>query len=211
MKRTPPAVAAVAKRPPLTHAFDEMRFGAARTLDLRTSMPTAEQAVQRLDPWMRQKQVEKAGDVLVITGRGNGSPGGVAVVRDAVRKALTQLKRKRVVAEVQEHTPGSYVVTLERTAALFEAGKRTRDTEPAPRVAMAEVRGLDLHTVRMLRALAARALDALGAPRSERFMADEFRRQFSVLSAAIPADAPDREARLREIVAAALDAYDDAE
>jgi len=42
-------------------------------------------------------------------------------------------------------------------------------------------------------------------------MADEFRRQFSVLSAAIPADAPDREARLREIVAAALDAYDDAE
>jgi hypothetical protein len=196
---------------PLAHAFDDVRFGAARTLDLRSSMPTAEQAVRRLDPWLRQKQVEKAGEVLVITGRGNGSPGGVAVVRVAVRKALTQLKRKRVIAEVHEHTPGSYVVTLERTAALFEAGKRTRDAAPAPRPRSTEVEGLSLQTVTMLRALAVRALDALGAPRSERFMDDEFRRQFSVLSAAIPADAPEREQRLREMVAAALEAYDDAE
>ena len=135
----------------------------------------------------------------------------MAVVRVAVRKALTQLKRKRVIAEVHEHTPGSYVVTLERTAALFEAGKRTRDAEPAPRPRSTEVEGLSLQTVTMLRALAARALDALGAPRSERFMDDEFRRQFSVLSAAIPADAPEREQRLREMVAAALEAYDDAE
>lgn len=208
MKRTTPAAVVVS---PLTQAFDAMRFGSARTLDLRTSMPTAEQAVQRLDPWMRQKQVEKAGDVLVITGRGNGSPGGVAVVRVAVRKALTQLKRKRVVADVQEYTPGSYVVTLERTAALFEAGKRTRDSECAPPVRLTEVRGLELQTVTLLRTLSARALDALGAPRSDRFMADEFQRQFSVLSAAIPADAPDREVRLRETIAAALEAYDDAE
>jgi len=208
VKRTTPAAVVVS---PLTQAFDAMRFGSARTLDLRTSMPTAEQAVQRLDPWMRQKQVEKAGDVLVITGRGNGSPGGVAVVRAAVRKALTQLKRKRVVADVQEYTPGSYVVTLERTAALFEAGKRTRDSECAPPVRLTEVRGLELQTVTLLRTLSARALDALGAPRSERFMTDEFQRQFSVLSAAIPADAPDREVRLRETIAAALEAYDDAE
>ncbi len=208
MKRTATPSVSIA---PLAHAFDDVRFGAARTLDLRSSMPTAEQAVRRLDPWLRQKQVEKAGEVLVITGRGNGSPGGVAVVRVAVRKALTQLKRKRVIAEVHEHTPGSYVVTLERTAALFEAGKRTRDAEPAPRPRSTEVEGLSLQTVTMLRALAARALDALGAPRSERFMDDEFRRQFSVLSAAIPADAPEREQRLREMVAAALEAYDDAE
>jgi len=208
VKRTTPAAVVVS---PLTQAFDAMRFGSARTLDLRTSMPTAEQAVQRLDPWMRQKQVEKAGDVLVITGRGNGSPGGVAVVRAAVGKALTQLKRKRVVADVQEYTPGSYVVTLERTAALFEAGKRTRDSECAPPVRLTEVRGLELQTVTLLRTPSARALDALGAPRSERFMTDEFQRQFSVLSAAIPADAPDREVRLRETIAAALEAYDDAE
>ena len=127
---------------PLAQAFDEARFGASRTLDLRTSMPTAAEAVQRLEPWLRQKQVEKAGELLVITGRGNGSPGGVGVVREAVRKALTQLKRKRVVASVVEHTSGSYVVTLERTAALFEAGRRTRDHERAPKVPRHEIPGL---------------------------------------------------------------------
>lgn len=196
---------------PLAQAFDEARFGASRTLDLRTSMPTAAEAVQRLEPWLRQKQVEKSGELLVITGRGNGSPGGVGVVREAVRKALTQLKRKRVVASVVEHTSGSYVVTLERTAALFEAGRRTRDHERAPKVPRHEIPGLEFETVRLLRALSARALDALGAPRTEPFMTDEFIRQFSVLSATIPADTPDREARLREVIAAALDAYDDAE
>ena len=127
------------------------------------------------------------------------------------RCPYSDARLQRVIAEVHEHTPGSYVVTLERTAALFEAGKRTRDAAPSPRPRSTEVQGLSLQTVTMLRALAARALDALGAPRSERFMDDEFRRQFSVLSAAIPADAPEREQRLREMVAAALEAYDDAE
>ncbi len=195
----------------LGQAFDEARFGPSRTLDLRSSMPTAAEAVQRLDSWLRQKQVEKSGEVLVITGRGNGSPGGVGVVRESVRKALTQLKRKRVVATVQEHTPGSYVVTLERTAALFEAGRRTRDAERRPRFDRADAMGLEPETSRLLWALSERALDALGAPRSEPFVKDEFRRQFSVLSATIPADTPDREVRLRSVIAAALDAYDDAE
>jgi hypothetical protein len=208
VKRAAPSPSPVS---PLAQAFDEARFGAQRTLDLRSSMPTATEAVQRLDPWLRQKQVEKASEVLVITGAGHGSPGGVGVVRDAVRKALTQLKRKRVVATVAEHTSGSYVVTLERTAALFEAGRRTRDHTRDPRVPLEEIPGLELETVRLLRALSARALDALGAPRTERFLADEFARQFSLLSASIPADLPNREQRLREVVRAALDAYDDAE
>jgi hypothetical protein len=195
----------------LANAFDEARFG-DRTLDLRSSLPTAAEAVTRLDPWLRQKQVERAGEVLVITGRGNGSPGGVGVVREAVRKALTQLKRKRVVAAVQEHTPGSYVVSLERTAALFEAGNRHRgpDVDP-PLLTMYETLGLERHTLQELRALAERALDALGVPRTDRFVKDEVVRQFSVLSAAIPVGVPDREATLRTVIRAALDAYDDAE
>jgi hypothetical protein len=195
----------------LANAFDAARFG-DRALDLRSSLPTAAEAVARLEPWLRQKQVEKAGEVLVITGRGNGSPGGVGVVREAVRKALTQLKRKRVVAAVQEHTPGSYVVTLERTAALFEAGNRHRgpDVDP-PMLTMYETLGLERQTMQALRALAERALDALGVPRTDRFVKDEVVRQFSVLSAAIPEGVPDREATLRAVIAAALEAFDDEE
>lgn len=201
-----------AARAALARAFDAAEFGDGRTLDLRGSLPTAAEAVARLEPWLRQKQVETAGEVLVITGRGNNSPDGVSVVRAAVRRALTQLTRKRVVSSVREHTPGSYVVTLERTAALFEAGNRYRDGEvEPPMLTMYETLGLEPNTMQALRQLAARSLDALGVPRSDRFMKDEVVRQFSVLTAAIPPDAPDREATLRAVIAAALDAYDDAE
>ena len=82
----------------LHRAFDEARFGPARTLDLRASMPSAADAVRRTEPWLRERQMARAGDVLVITGRGKGSPGGVAVVREAIRKLLGTLKRKGVVA-----------------------------------------------------------------------------------------------------------------
>src|ERR1035437_9658131 len=90
----------------LHRAFDEARFGAARTLDLRTSMPTGAEAVRRAEPWLRERQMARAGGVLVITGRGRASPGGIAVVREAIRKLLGTLKRKGVVAAVAEHTPG---------------------------------------------------------------------------------------------------------
>ena len=52
-------------------AFDEARYGAERTLNLREALPTPEQAVARLDGWIRQRQVDRAGEVLVISGRGN--------------------------------------------------------------------------------------------------------------------------------------------
>lgn len=41
----------------LQHAFDEVRFGAARTLNLRESLPTARDAASRLESWLRQQQV----------------------------------------------------------------------------------------------------------------------------------------------------------
>src|ERR1039458_10771301 len=75
----------------LHRAFDEARFGPARTLDLRASMPTAAEAVRRAEPWLRERQMARAGDVLVITGRGKGSPGGVAVMREALRKPFSTL------------------------------------------------------------------------------------------------------------------------
>ena len=88
----------------LWQAFDEARFGAERTLNLRLSLPTADEATRRTDAWLRQQQIAQTGDVLIITGRGKGSDDGVSVVREAVIRLLHALKRKGVVATHEEHT-----------------------------------------------------------------------------------------------------------
>ena len=67
----------------LRQAFDEVRFGHSRTLNLREARPTPAVATVRLEAWLRQRQVDRAKEVLVITGRGIHSEGGVSVVREA--------------------------------------------------------------------------------------------------------------------------------
>ena len=196
----------------LHRAFDELRFGTARTLDLRSSLPTAADAVRRAESWLRERQMSKAGEVLVITGRGKGSPGGIGVVRAAVARSLSALRRKGVVAEVAEHTAGSFVVTLAPVRALFETVRRSRvrDPRPAP-VDPQEVAALSSSTRADLRWLAERSLDALGAPRTERFVRDEMMRQFAILSGAMATREKDHDGRLRSLIAAARDAFDDRE
>src|ERR687890_2298779 len=105
----------------LQRAFDEARFGNDRTLNLRDRLPTAEQAAERTERWLRERQVLGGGEVLLIPGRGNGSEGGVSVVRDAVLRRLASLRRRNVVADVREHTAGSFVVALAPLAALVDA------------------------------------------------------------------------------------------
>jgi hypothetical protein len=190
----------------LHRAFDEARFGQARTLDLRASLPTAAEAIRRAEPWLRDRQVAKAGEVLVITGRGKGSFGGVPVVREAVRRLLGTLKRKGVVSGVSEHTAGSFVVALAPVRALFEAPPRSsrRGPPPAP-LDPQGVQGLDAATRADLRRLAERWLEMLGAPLTAAFVRDEMLRQFSVLAGAIPPGTTDREQRLRTLIAATLD------
>jgi hypothetical protein len=194
----------------LHRAFDEARFGAARTLDLRTSMPTGAEAVRRAEPWLRERQMARAGEVLVITGRGRGSPGGIAVVREAIRKLLGTLRRKGVVAAVAEHTPGSWVVTLAPVRALFETvprsrsgGGRVKPRDPA------ELRGLDASTRSNLRSLAIRSLEVLGVPRTGGFVHHEMVRQFSILASAVAPDETDREGRMQVLIDAARHAYDE--
>lgn len=194
----------------LHRAFDEARFGPARTLDLRASMPTVAEAVRRAEPWLRERQMARAGDVLVVTGRGRGSPGGVSVVREAIRKLLMRLKRKGVVAAIGEHTAGSFVVTLAPVRALFETVPRSRSSDA--RIAPAdprELRALDAGTRTQLRALAIRSLEVLGAPRTEGLVHEEMVRQFSILSSAVAPDETDREGRLQFLIDAARDAFDD--
>ncbi len=193
------------KSPSALHrAFDEARFGFARTLDLRSSMPTGAEAVRRAEPWLRERQMAKAGEVLVITGRGNGSPDGIGVVREAMQRLFATLRRKGVVASVAEHSPGSFVVTLAGVRALFAAAPRSR--APLARVAAdpRELAALDAEVRSALRRLAELSLDALGAPRTDAFVADEMRRQFAIIASAIAPGETDREARLQFLVTTAL-------
>ena len=86
----------------LRKAFDEARFGNGRILNLRESLPTAAEAVARAEAWLRQQQVQLSSgtetEVLIITGRGNNSEGGVSVVRSAIEGLIHRLKQRGVIA-----------------------------------------------------------------------------------------------------------------
>src|SRR5436305_2104633 len=119
----------------LRQAFDEARFGSGRTLNLRETLPTAAEAVARTEAWLRQQQVQlssgdAAAEVLIITGRGNNSDTGISVVRSAVEGLIHRLKQRGVVAAHQEHTAGSFVVTLAPVHALWNQPTRARVSEP---------------------------------------------------------------------------------
>jgi hypothetical protein len=189
----------------LHQAFDEVRFGPGRTLNLRESLPTVQSAVTRADAWLRQAQVDRAGEVLVITGRGNQSAGGVSVVREAILKLLHVLKRRGVVAEHAEHTPGSFVVTLAPIRALWESPRRKRGRGVnTPSATPPSLEALDGEARSMLRELAARSLVELGIKDGANFLEGEMLRQFSAIAATI-GSVPDRERRLRDAIRAALD------
>lgn len=193
----------------LQQAFDELHFGPSHTLNLREQLPTAEQAVQRAEAWLRERQMARAGEVLVITGRGNQSEGGVSVVREAVAKLLTALKRRGVVTAVREHTPGSFVVRLAPVSALFEGGQRKRETRQTVPRDPAVLAGLEPETRRLLRRLAQRVLESLGATRLDgRFVTDEMVRQFTVIAPGVP-NGPDRELLLRSAIRLAMAELDD--
>ena len=152
----------------------------------------------------------RAQEVLVITGRGNQSTDGVPVVRPAVAAVLARLRRQGVVTGWEEHTPGSFAVTPAPITALLEAPRRRRDASEPVIADPAALAALDATTRQLLRALAIRSLQALGAPVGESYVHDEMQRQFSILGASIP-DGPNREARLRVAAETALDELDGAE
>ncbi|HEV8217324.1 MAG TPA: Smr/MutS family protein [Gemmatimonadaceae bacterium] len=192
----------------LKQAFDEARFGSQRTLNLRESLPTADQATKRAESWLRQSQVARAGEVLIITGRGRGSDGGISVVREAINALLHVLRRRGVVREFREHTAGSFVVTLAPIAELWEAPRRKRDRATAePPNQPPTLQGLDEHTRVLLHDLAERALEGLGVKDTAEFIEGEMARQFSAIAASIGAGRDD-EAALREAIRAALEQHE---
>lgn len=192
----------------LQQAFDEVRFGAERTLNLRASFPSASEAAQRIENWLRQHQVQKSGEVLVITGRGNNSEGGVSVVRETSIRVFHELQRKGIVTGFSEHTAGSFVVELAPMAAMLDAAKRRREQDPLPPPASPPTLAtLDKDTRDQLRVLAERSLDALGMRERAPFLEAEMLRLFGSLAATMK-EGPDREGRLRNAIAAAMSEYD---
>lgn len=192
----------------LQQAFDEVRFGASRTLNLRTSLPTASEAAQRVESWLRQHQVQQSGDVLVITGRGNSSEGGVSVVRESSIRVFHELRRKGVISGFAEHTPGSFVVTLAPMSAMLDAVKRRREqASPPPPATPPTLAALDEETRQLLRTLAELSLDSLGMRDRESFVEGEMLRLFGSLAGTVP-EGPDRERRLRRAITAAMSEYD---
>jgi len=197
----------------LRQAFDEARFGANRTLNLREALPTAAEAVARAESWLRQRQVEFAAserelEVLVITGRGRNSVNGVSVVRSAIEGLLHRLKQRGVVREHREHTPGSFAVTLAPVHALWDT--RRRDVLVGAKAAPdpPSLDALDRETRQLLRQLAERSLEQLGVRGDrDRFLEGEMIRQFGALAGTLSSTGS-REELLRAAIRAALEQYD---
>lgn len=188
----------------LQQAFDEVRFGAERTLNLRESLPTGAEAARRVESWLRQHQVQRSDELLVITGRGNNSDAGVSVVREATIRVFHELRRKGVVQEFVEHTPGSFVVTVAPMSAMLDAGKRRREQEASPPPPTPPTLAtLDPGTRNVLRVLAERSLDALGVRERGPFVETEMLRLFGILAKSA-GDGPDREQRFRGAIESAM-------
>lgn len=194
---------------PVWKAFDEAEFGVKNILNLRESLPTGADARFRAEAWLRERQVGGAKEVLVITGRGNQSPGGVSAVRAAIVGLLPALRRRGVVAEWREHTPGSFVIKMGAISDLLEAPRRKRDRGakaalPDPKALAA----LDASTLSLLRRLAIRSLESLGVRDGEKYVEAEMLSKFDSLAGGIAAGA-NGEARLREAISLALEQLDE--
>jgi hypothetical protein len=191
----------------LRDAFDEARFGPMRTLDLHRGRPTADEARTRVESWLRQHQAQGTGEVLVITGRGNNSPGGVSPIREIVITLLHSLRRRGVVASLTEHSAGSFVVTLASLATLVDTPRRRREPiQPVPPTPPT-LDALDIETRALLRDLAYRALEGLGIADTDRFVEAEMLKQFSAIAAGVR-EGPEREHRLRAAIRVALDQHE---
>ena len=186
--------------------FDEARFGTERTLNLRDGLPSAREAVERAERWLRERQVRGDNEVLIITGRGNQSIGGTPVIKPAVEKLLFSLRRRGIVAGHRAHNPGAFVVTLAPVRALIDAPRRKRERPQQPTV-RGDIEGLDAATMRLLRDLSERSLNSIGVVPDEPKLADEMQRHLRALVPAL-ASGPKMEERLRAALSRAIAEYD---
>ena len=178
-------------------------------MNLRELLPSAAEARARTESWLRGRQVARPEEVLIITGRGNQSAGGIGVIRKEIIGMMPSLRRRGIVESWREHSPGSIVVKLAPTSALFSAPRRRRDASQKKDLTQgAPISGLERETAVLLRQLALANLDALGVESDEPFVRAEMDRVFSILSSAIPA-AERTEAALRASLRKAIEEVSD--
>ena len=190
-------------------AFDEAQFGQKNILNLRESLPTAADARFRVEAWLRERQISKAGEVLVITGRGNQSPNGISPVREAIVALFPSLRRRGVVSEWKEHSPGSFIVKLGSISALLDAPRRRRDRKSGTTVSNPKaLEGLESSTLSLLRRLAVRSLESLGVRDPTNYIEAEMLSKFNSLAGGVTPGA-EGEIRLRAAITAALDHLDE--
>jgi Smr domain len=185
--------------------LDELHFGPRRTLNLRESLPTGEQARVRAERWLREQQIQGSKEVLIITGRGSHSIGGVAVVKEAVTRLLRSLKRQGVVSGHREHNPGALVVILAPLRSLTHAA--ARHGEPARVIRPFDFTGLSDATLSLLRDLADASLAELGVTPDEARVRDEMHRQLRIIAGGLP-PTDDSETQLRKTLRAMIAEYD---
>jgi hypothetical protein len=190
-------------------AFDEAEFGQKNTLNLRESLPTGADARFRAEAWLRERQVSGADEVLIITGRGNQSPNGVSAVREGILALLPSLRRRGVVNQWREHSPGSVVVKLASISSLLEAPRRKPERgSKTPTSNPQALEALDKSTLALLRRLAIRSLESLGVREPARFIEAEMLAKFDSLAGGITPGV-EGEARLRDAITTALEQLDD--
>ena len=188
----------------LHRAFDTVRFGAANILNLREGLPSVAEATRRAESWIRQRQVEGAAELLVITGRGKGSEGGVSPVREAIIRLIASLRRRGILERYEEHTAGSFSIRLASLQAMIDAPRRRSEPRRAPPAVQPELAALSKATRTILRDVAVRSLESLGVKETAPFVEAEMIRQLVALDAAIP-NAPNRDALLRAALLQTLD------
>lgn len=90
---------------------------------------TGDQARQRAEGWLRDRQAQNVRTVVLVTGRGLHSS-GIPVVRNEVEHLLTALKGTLVARWEAENMGGSFRVELRRPA----PSRAPRPAPPVPRL-----------------------------------------------------------------------------
>ena len=194
---------------PVWKAFDEAEFGIKNILNLRESLPTAADARYRAEAWLRERQISSVTEVLLITGRGNSSVDGISAVRQEILALLPVLRRRGVVADWREHSPGSFAIKLDSIASLLEAPRRRRDRDARePAHDPQSLTALNPDTLALLRQLAVRSLESLGIRDPGNFVEAEMLSKFHSLAAGI-GSGTDNEKKLREAITSALEQFDE--
>ncbi len=149
-------------------------------------------------------------EVLIVTGRGKGSPNGIPVIKEEILALLHALRRQGVVKSWREHSEGAIVVEPASMGELLSSPRRHRDSKrekstQGPAILPSPVfGGISRETEKLLRQLAEGSLTELGIRDTTGLVEAEMTRKLSLLVRGLP-ETGDREAALRAVIIRAIE------